>query len=124
MELKGSSMMAEQRDDRNQPRARPTPTTRKSASAFRGLMTCAYDDCMVTGEIQKEKYVYYRCTGHRGKCDLPRFREEDIANRLGQPLKGLQVPPDVVSQIVATLREDQKEAGGRLEPNGRTWKHA
>jgi site-specific DNA recombinase len=82
--------------------------------AFRGLMTCAYDDCMVTGEIQKGKYVYYRCTGHRGKCDLPRFREEDIANRLGEPLKGLQVPPEVISQIVTTLREDQKEAVGKV----------
>jgi site-specific DNA recombinase len=90
------------------------PKYSKRTIAFRGLMTCAYDGCMVTGEIQKEKCVYYRCTGHRGKCDLPRFREEDIANRLGEPLKGLQVPPDVVSQIVTTLREDQKEAGGKV----------
>jgi site-specific DNA recombinase len=82
------------------------PKYSKREIAFRGLMTCAYDDCMVTGEVQKEKYVYYRCTGHRGKCGLPRFREEDIANRLGEPLKGLQVPLEVVSQIVTTLRED------------------
>jgi hypothetical protein len=122
MELKGSSMMAGNATTDN--RGQTYTYDAEERIAFRGLMTCAYDDCMVTGEIQKEKYVYYRCTGHRGKCDLPRFREEDIANRLGQPLKGLQVPPDVVSQIVATLREDQKEAGGRLEPNGRTWKHA
>ena len=77
-------------------------------------MQCAYDGCLVTGEIQKAKYVYYRCTGHRGKCDLPRFREEDIANRLGEPLKGLQVPPEVVSQIVTTLRADQKQAVGKV----------
>lgn len=61
--------------------------------AFRGLMNCAHDGCMLTGEVKKEKYVYYRCTGHRGKCDLPRFREEEIAEKLGEPLKGLQVPP-------------------------------
>ena len=90
------------------------PKYSKRDIAFRGLMTCAYDDCMVTGEVQKEKYVYYRCTGHRGKCDLPRFREEDIANRLGEPLKGLQVPSEIVSQIVATLREDQKQAVGKV----------
>lgn len=52
---------------------------------------------MLTGDVQKEKYVYYRRTVNRGKCDLPRFREENIANRLGEPLKGLQVPPMVVS---------------------------
>ena len=58
----------------------------------------------MTGEVQKAKYVYYRCTGHRGKCGLPRFREEDIANRQGEPLRGLQVPPEVVSQIVSTVQ--------------------
>jgi site-specific DNA recombinase len=90
------------------------PKYSKREIAFRGLMTCAYDDCMLTGDVQKGKYVYYRCTGHRGKCDLPRFREEDIANRLGEPLKGLQVPPEVVSQIVTTLREDQRQASGKV----------
>jgi hypothetical protein len=70
---------------------RPKPSKREIA--FRGLMNCAHDGCMLIGDVQKEKYVYYRCTGHRGKCELPRFREEDIANRLGEPLKGLQVPP-------------------------------
>ena len=90
------------------------PKYSKRDIAFRGLMTCAYDDCMVTGEVQKAKYVYYRCTGHRGKCDLPRFREEDLANRLGEPLKGLQVPPEIVSQIVTKLREDQRQAVGKV----------
>jgi site-specific DNA recombinase len=70
------------------------PKYSKREIAFRGLMQCAYDGCVLTGDVQKEKYVYYRCTGHRGKCDLPRFREEDIANRLGEPLKGLQVSPE------------------------------
>jgi site-specific DNA recombinase len=79
-------------------------------------MTCAYDDCLV---IQKAKYVYYRCTGHRGKCSLPRFHEEDIAHRLGKPLRGVQVPPEVVSQIVITLREDQRQAVGKVSA-GRT----
>jgi site-specific DNA recombinase len=90
------------------------PKYSKRDIAFRGLMTCAYDDCMVTGEVQKAKYVYYRCTGYRGKCGLPRFREEDLANRLGEPLKGLQVPPEIVSQIVTKLREDQTQAAGKV----------
>jgi len=28
--------------------------------AFRGLMNCAHDGCMLTGELKKQKYVYYR----------------------------------------------------------------
>ena len=58
------------------------PNIRKREIAFRGLMACANDGCTLTGDVQKEKYVYYRCTGHRGKCDLPRFREEHIAQLL------------------------------------------
>jgi site-specific DNA recombinase len=86
------------------------PKYSKRDVAFRGLLTCANDGCALTGDVQKEKYVYYRCTGHRGKCSLPRFREESIAERLREPLKGLQVPPEVVSRIVAVLREDQRDA--------------
>ena len=85
----------------------------KREVALRGLMTCAYDGCMLTGDVQKKKYVYYRCTGHRGKCDLPRFREEDIITRLGDPLKNLHVPSEIVSQIVARLREDQRQVRGK-----------
>jgi site-specific DNA recombinase len=48
-------------------------------------MTCAHDGCMLTGDVQKQKYVYYRCTGNRGKCDLPRFKEEVLSERLGEP---------------------------------------
>jgi site-specific DNA recombinase len=60
------------------------PKYSKRDIAFRGLMNCAHDGCMLTGDVQKEKYVYYRCTGNRGKCNLPRFREEVLAERLAQ----------------------------------------
>jgi hypothetical protein len=82
--------------------------------AFRGLVNCAYDGCMLTAEIKKEKYVYYRRTGNRGKCDLPRFKEEDLAERLGEPLKDLQVPPEIVQQIVTTLSDDQRHTVGKI----------
>jgi hypothetical protein len=53
---------------------------------------------------------------HRPSWELraPPFREEEVANRLGEPLKGLQVPPEVVSQIVAKLREDQQHPVGKV----------
>jgi site-specific DNA recombinase len=93
---------------------RNRPKYAKREVALRGLMNCAYDGCMLTGDVQKEKYIYYRCTGHRGKCGLPRFREEDIINRLGEPLKNLQVPSEIVSQIVARIRDDQRRARGKV----------
>ena len=90
------------------------PKYSRQEITFRGLMTCAHDGCMLTGDVQKQKYVYYRCTGNRGKCDLPRFKEEVLSERLGEPLKGLQVPPEIVTQIVTMLHEDQSQVENRL----------
>ena len=75
--------------------------------AFRGMLTCAHDDCTVTAELKKGKYVYYRCSGYRGKCALPRFREEQIAERLGELLKNIHIPDDVLARIETTLESDQ-----------------
>ena len=36
--------------------------------AFSGLIACARCGCSVTGEIKKERYVYYHCTGYADKC--------------------------------------------------------
>jgi DNA invertase Pin-like site-specific DNA recombinase len=77
--------------------------------AFRGLMRCAYDGCLVTADVQKEKYIYYRCTGSRGKCGLPRLREQDIVNRMGETLKGLHVPEEFAAEVIAALRREGKD---------------
>ncbi len=86
---------------------RNKPRYPKHDFAFRGLLSCAYDDCMVTAEIKKQKYTYYRCTGSRGKCELPYFREEELGNRLGQILKDIYVPDSVVSQLSKSLLSDK-----------------
>jgi len=68
---------------------RNRPKSGKREFAFSGLLHCAYDHCRVTAEIKKSKYVYYHCTGYRGKCQLPYFREEEIGSRLGEILKNI-----------------------------------
>ena len=54
------------------------PKYRSHDFAFSGLLRCAYDNCTVTAEIKKNRYTYYHCTGYRGKCELPYFREENL----------------------------------------------
>jgi hypothetical protein len=66
--------------------------------------------------------VYYRCTGHRGKCELPRFRQQDLAARLGEPLKGLQVPPEIVAQIVETLNRTSGNRPTKPTRNVHDWR--
>jgi DNA invertase Pin-like site-specific DNA recombinase len=79
------------------------PKYRKHEIAFRGMLTCAHDDCTITAELKKNKYVYYRCTGHKGKCALPRFREQEITERLGQLLRDISIPEEVAQSIDSSL---------------------
>jgi hypothetical protein len=83
------------------------PRKQKHEFAFSGLLRCAYDNCAVTAEFKKQKYTYYRCTGYRGKCDLPYFREEVMADRLGQVLQAIRIPDDVLAQLEESLLSDK-----------------
>jgi site-specific DNA recombinase len=80
---------------------------RKHNIAFRGLLTCAEDNCAITAEVQKKKYVYYRCTGYRGKCKTPYFREEEVSHRLGEVLKNILVPDEVAQRLEESFSRDE-----------------
>jgi hypothetical protein len=58
--------------------------------AFTGLLQCAFDDCMVTAEIQKQKYIYYHCNRFKGKCALPFMCEEEVSFPGDIPAKNAQ----------------------------------
>jgi len=81
------------------------PKYGKHDIAFQGMLTCAHDNCTVTAELKKNKYVYYRCTGHRGPCELPRFREQEIAEKLAHVLQDVCIPEEVAQSIGASLQQ-------------------
>jgi hypothetical protein len=84
------------------------------------LLTCAYDNCKVTAEIKKRKYLYYRCAGYRGKCDLPYFREDELGDRLGQVLKDIHIPDDILQQLRESFVNDKgREEETKRQQNGR-----
>jgi site-specific DNA recombinase len=96
------------------------PKYRRHDFAFSGLLRCAYDDCTVTAEIQKSRYTYYHCTGFRGRCELPYFREEEIAARLGKVLKDIHIPDGVLKQLEKSLLTDKgREATIRKQQDER-----
>src|SRR5438128_3418185 len=80
---------------------------RKHDIAFRGFLRCAEDNCAMTAEVQKKKYIYYRCTGHRGKCKTPYFREEELSQKLGTILKDIFVPDEVVHRLEESFNRNQ-----------------
>ncbi len=90
------------------------PKYSKHDIAFRGLLTCAHDNCTVTAELKKGKYVYYRCSGGRGPCDLPRFREQEIAHMLGDVVRDVVIPPEVAQRIASAMERDHVDLGARV----------
>src|SRR5580692_6808301 len=62
---------------------RGTKKTRKVSEglAFSGLINCGHCGCAMVGEIKKGRYVYYHCTGYKGKCHEPYVREEVLEGR-------------------------------------------
>jgi site-specific DNA recombinase len=83
---------------------------RKHNFAFAGLLRCAHDGCTVTTELQKGRYVYYRCSHGRGKCSLPYMREQGLSDHLGDLLKGIYVPEGIAEQIVGSLERDRERS--------------
>ncbi len=61
----------------------------------------------MTAEIKKGKYICYRCTQFRGKCELPYIREEKLGDRLGMILRDIQIPDAVLSQLQESLLSDK-----------------
>jgi DNA invertase Pin-like site-specific DNA recombinase len=89
--------------------------------AFSGLIACGHCGCALVGEIKKGRYVYYHCTGHKGKCPEPYTREEVLSERFAALLKGLAFDEEILGWVKAALVQshgDEKrfheEAIGRL----------
>jgi hypothetical protein len=64
--------------------------------AFPGFIRCGHCGCGLVGELKKQKYVYYHCTGHRGKCEEPYAREEVVQDQFAAALKELVIPPAIL----------------------------
>ena len=63
---------------------KPRGRYQKQRHPFMGLLTCGADcGCTMTAELKKGKYVYYRCTGFKGRCGNTYIRQEALADLLG-----------------------------------------
>ena len=73
---------------------------------YKEFLRCGHYGCGLVGELKKQKYVYYHCTGHRGKCEEPCTREEVVEDKFAAALKELVIPP----RILKLLQESVSEA--------------
>ena len=81
----------------------------KHQFAFSGLISCGHCGCALVGEIKKGRYIYYHCTGYKQKCPEPYTREEVLAERFAQLLKGLELDAEVTEWVANALRESHTD---------------
>ena len=107
---------------------RSARNTRKAKHqfAFSGLITCGHCGCAMVGEMKKGRYIYYRCTGHRGKCPERYVREEVLEERFTDLLAGIVFTDEVLKGVAAAVdtagaadREQHEAAVRRLQAEHR-----
>ncbi|MBR2526511.1 recombinase family protein [bacterium] len=57
-------------------------TNTKKQFLFSGLIKCSHCGCQLVGEIKKNKYIYYHCTGNRGGDCKRKYLKETMAENL------------------------------------------
>jgi site-specific DNA recombinase len=77
--------------------------------AFSGLIACGHCGCSVVGEIKKQRYIYYHCTGYKGKCDEPYVREEVLEEKFGALLGRLAFDDEVLDWVRDALHDSHAD---------------
>jgi site-specific DNA recombinase len=76
---------------------------------FSGLISCGHCGCAMVGEIKKGRYVYYHCSGFKGKCGDPYVREEVLEARFSTLLGHLSFDDEVLARVSKALRESHAD---------------
>jgi hypothetical protein len=78
--------------------------------AFSGLIACEKCGCAVVGEIKKQRYVYYHCTGYADKCQgnpascrRKHVREEALEAQFTELLTRLRFDDEVLEWVREAL---------------------
>ena len=71
--------------------------------AFSGIVGCGHCGCSLVGEMKKARYVYYHCTGYRGKCPEPYTREETLEQQFAAGLRQLVIPGPILEWLKQEL---------------------
>ncbi|MDX2154051.1 MAG: recombinase family protein [Bryobacteraceae bacterium] len=70
---------------------------------FSGLLRCGHCGLAMVAERKKGRYVYYHCTGHRGKCPEPYTRQERLVDEFAIILSALVIPDEVLDWLAEAV---------------------
>jgi hypothetical protein len=85
------------------------PRYKKHKHAFTGLMTCGLCGCAMTAEVKKGTYIYYHCTGFKGRCGNTWIREGNLSGLFADVVKQIHISAEVAEWITEALRESQDD---------------
>ena len=75
----------------------------------------------MAAELKKGEYVFYHCTGHRGKCLEPYTRQEALVNGFAWILGELVIPEEILTgwrtQSTARTKRSRRQDKPRSKPN-------
>ncbi len=90
---------------------------------FSGLIKCGHCGCAVVAQIVKKQYIYYHCSGFRGKCPERYVREEVVEEKLVSLLRQFECS-DLEFEVLKSAfgLEGHRVAGGVRVSSGRALK--
>ena len=75
---------------------------------YQGLIRCGRCGCSYTPERKLKKsgrqYIYYRCTGSKGKCGSAWLREEELTKQISAYFEKIRIPDYVAEKISGMLK--------------------
>ena len=84
---------------------------------FRGFIRCGECGCLITSEIQKQRYIYYRCTKKHGECHQPFLREEALVKLINEAIDNIAISGELKSFLLSKVDE---EASANSSPCAQT----
>jgi site-specific DNA recombinase len=72
---------------------------------LRGLITCEYCGCMVTGDIKKKKYTYYSCNNSKQICKKLWIKEAHLLAPLMEYFDKIRLTDAQIESVVASLKQ-------------------
>ena len=65
---------------------------------------CGHCGCALTGDIKKGRYIYYRCTGYKGRCPEPDVQEEVLSRKFSELLRQLDIGEAALKLVAEGLK--------------------
>lgn len=72
---------------------------------LRGLIKCQHCGCMVSGDIKKEKYVYYSCGNSKKICKKVWVPEKNLLETLLKHFDRIKLTDSQIQNVIINLRQ-------------------